>query len=233
VVEGIKALTFDTGGTVLHWHRGMTAAFSRAAARHGIAVDADEVAKSYRRQSLESMVGVIGHRFNIDDVHRRVLDEVIRQHGLSELTDDDREEIWRTWHELEAWPDFPPALARLREKLVVVSFSILSTSLIIDVSRKNGLTWDCIISCEMIGVYKTHPESYRIAAKLLGFDPSEIMMVACHNFDLLAARREGYRSAFVHRPDEWGPLGPPDPVPDPSHDLVTKDFSELADALGA
>ena len=42
--------------------------------------------------------------------------------------------------------------------------TILSTSLILDVSRRNGLTWDCVISCEMIGVYKTRPEAYRTCA---------------------------------------------------------------------
>jgi len=29
------------------------------------------------------------------------------------------------------------------------------------------------------------------------------MMVACHNFDLNAARACGYKSAFVKRPAEW------------------------------
>jgi 2-haloacid dehalogenase len=59
------------------------------------------------------------------------------------------------------------------------------------------------------------------------------MMVSAHNFDLLAAREQGYHSAFVHRPDEWGPHGRPTEVPNPAHDVVARDFAELADALGA
>jgi 2-haloacid dehalogenase len=58
-------------------------------------------------------------------------------------------------------------------------------------------------------------------------------MVACHNFDLDAARDEFYRTAFVRRPDEWGPGGPPDPNPNPATDLVVADFGELAERLGA
>jgi len=58
------------------------------------------------------------------------------------------------------------------------------------------------------------------------------MMVACHNFDLLAARKVGFRTAFVRRPDEWGASGPPDPAPDPSIDIVVDDFGQLADRLG-
>ena len=133
---------------------------------------------------------------------------------------------------MDAWPDFPAALARLRRKHVVASFTILSTSLIVDVSRRNGFDWDCIVSCEMIGSYKPNPEAYRTCARWLGFEPEEVLMVACHNFDLLAARKAGYRSAFVRRPDEWGVAGPPDPTPDPAHDIVVDDFGQLADRLG-
>jgi 2-haloacid dehalogenase len=58
-------------------------------------------------------------------------------------------------------------------------------------------------------------------------------MVACHNFDLDAACGEGCRTAFVRRPAEWGPAGPPDPVPNRAVDLVVAGFAELAEGLGA
>ncbi|MDE1982214.1 MAG: HAD-IA family hydrolase, partial [Betaproteobacteria bacterium] len=141
--------------------------------------------------------------------------------------------IWRTWHALDAWPDFPAVQARLRRKYVVASLTLLTTSLVIDVAKKNGFDWDAIISCEMIGIYKTRPECYLTAAKWLQLDPSEIMMVACHNFDLNAARECGFKSAFVKRPTEWGPSGPPDPAPNPVHDLIVEDFNELATRLSA
>ena len=85
----------------------------------------------------------------------------------------------------------------------------------------------------MLHVYKPQPAAYRLAAKFLGVPPSEILMVACHNFDLDAAREQGYRTAFVRRPDEWGPGGPPDPVPNPATDLVVAGFAELAERLDA
>jgi 2-haloacid dehalogenase len=233
MIHQVKALTFDTGGTTLQWHAGISKVLERVGSRHSISADWGHIATSYRRQSLDVMLGAIGQRFNIDDVHRRVLDLVLADYGLDAFDSSDREEIWRAWHELEAWPDFPPALARFRKRFVVVSFTILSTSMAIDVSRRNKMDWDCLIACEMTGIYKPHPEAYRITAKLLGLQPSQIMMVSAHNFDLLAAREQGYHSAFVSRPDEWGPLGGPAEVPDPVHDVVASDFAELADALGA
>jgi len=56
----------------------------------------------------------------------------------------------------------------------------------------------------MLDVYKPIPEAYQRAAALLQLQPHEILMVACHNFDLDAARGVGYRTCFVRRPDEWG-----------------------------
>ena len=229
----IKALTFDTGGTILDWHGGICGAFTAAGAARGLSAHWHEVTNEYRRRSLKAIVGQVKPDFNFDDVHRRVLDEVIAHFGLGALTSADRDAIWRTWHALDAWPGFPQALARLRRKYVVASFTLLTTSLVIDVSRKNGFDWDAIISCEMIGHYKTRPEAYLTAAKWLQLPPAEILMVACHNFDLDAARACGYKSAFVRRPAEWGPGGPPDPTPNPAHDIVVDTFEELAERLSA
>jgi 2-haloacid dehalogenase len=230
-MDRIKALAFDTGGTILDWHAGIVTALSEAGARRGLAADWHAVANDYRRRSLARMLGAVDPGFTIDDVHRAVLDDVLPAHSLQALSTEDRDTIARSWHRFDAWPDFVPALARLRQCYVCVSFTILSLSLVIDVSRRNGIAWDAVIPCEMLRIYKTQPEAYRRAATHLAVKSTEILMVACHNFDLDAARGEGFRTAFVRRPDEWGPAGPPDPVPNPGCDLVVAGFSELADAL--
>ena len=229
----IKALAFDTGGTILDWHKGISSAFAAAGAARGLSADWSEVTNAYRRRSLKGIVNAERPAFNFDDVHRDQLDEVIAEFKLEALTASDRDAIWRTWHSLEAWPGFPAALARLRRRYVAASFTLLTTSLVIDVSRKNGITWDAIISCEMIGLYKVRPEAYRTAARWLQLDPAEILMVACHNFDLDAARACGFQTAFVRRPAEWGPAGPPDPNPNPACTYAVDGFEELAERVGA
>ena len=237
MLSGAKALAFDTGGTILDWHSGLRDALARVGERRALSGDWSGIANDYRRRSLKAMLnaGADGTPpgYNIDDVHRSELDALIAEHGLGAFTAEDREAVWRAWHELDCWPGFVEALARLRRKFVCASFTILSTSLIVDVARRNGFAWDAVISCEMIGTYKIHPRAYRTAAKWLALEPPEIVMVACHNFDLDAARKEGFRTAFVRRPDEWGPAGPPDPSPNPACDLIVSDFAALADALGA
>jgi 2-haloacid dehalogenase len=232
-LAGIKALAVDTGGTVLDWHTGIRAAFAETGARHGVERDWTAITNEYRRRSLQRMTNQSSPGFNIDDVHRGVLGELASDHALDAFSESERTAIAQRWHSLDAWPDFAPALERLRRTHVVVSFTILSVSLIIDTARRNGLHWDAVISCEMLDVYKPRPEAYRRAARLLQLEPGAILMVACHNFDLDAARGVGYRTCFVRRPDEWGPAGPPDPVPNPASDLVVDGFAQLAEQMGA
>jgi len=230
-MDGFKVLAFDTGGTILDWHGGITAALAECGRRRDVGWDWHELANEYRRRALRRMLGVVDPRFNIDDVHREVLDELLGEAAIAGFSDTDRRAISARWHALDAWPDFAPALVRLRQRYICVSFTILSLALVVDVSRRNAIDWDAVITCEMLGVYKPQPEAYRRTAQFLQTAPGDILMVACHNFDLDAARGEGYRTAFVRRPAEWGPSGPPDPNPNSATDLVVSGFAELADRL--
>jgi 2-haloacid dehalogenase len=227
----IQALAFDTGGTVLNWHGGLVAAFTALGQQHGVQLDWHAVANDWRRRAMKGIVGQQQPAFNMDGVHRRTLNETLAHFGLMAFTPEQRQRLWRTWHELDAWPDFPPALTALRQRWPVYSFTMLPTALVVDVSRRNGLTWDGIISCEMIGVYKPQLHAYQTAARWMALQPAQILMVACHNFDLNAAQDAGFRTAFVRRPDEWGPAGPPDPKPNRSYDWVVDGFVELQQAL--
>ena len=231
-MEHTKVVAFDTGGTVLNWHAGLTAAMTAWRAAQGIERDWHGLANEHRRRSLRRMTNTVDPGFNIDDVHRDVVGELFDENGLGGSAEE-RRSIAARWHQLDAWPDFAAALRRLRRHRICVSFTILSLSLSVDVSRRNGIDWDAVIPCEMLRVYKPLPDAYRHAAAFLAVEPGEILMVACHNLDLDAARREGYRTAFVRRPEEWGPTGPPDPVPNPACDLVVTGFAELAELLGA
>ena len=231
-MDGIKILAFDTGGTILDWHSGISAALAECGARRGVSHDWARLTNEYRRRALRRMVGQVDPPFNIDDAHSELLDDLLGEAKITAFSAEDRGAAAARWHALDAWPDFVPALERLKRRYVCVSFTILSLALVIAVSRRNGIAWDAVIACEMLRVYKTRPEAYQRAAQLLQAPPGDILMVACHNFDLDAARAEGYRTAFVRRPDEWGPAGPPDPTPNPACDIIVDGFVELAEQLG-
>lgn len=108
---------------------------------------------------------------------------------------------------------------------------MLPLPLVVDVSRLNGLSWDAVVSCQMTGVYKPHREAYDTALRWLDLRAEEALMVACHNFDLNAAQDAGMKTAFVRRPLEWGPEGPPDPNPNRSYDHLVDGFDELVAAV--
>lgn len=232
----IKALTFDTGGTILDWHSGFRDSLGEVGAKYGVEKDWGRLANDLRRGSLKRMLNLgkdSPPSHNFDGAHQAALDEVLSENGLDAVTAEERRAIW--WdkvHSLYCWPDFPAILPKLREKYICASFTILSFRIIIDTARQNGLSWDAVISCEAFGKYKILPEAYWTAAKFLQLAPDEICMVACHNFDLDAAKAVGFNTAFVRRPDEWGTEGPPDPTPNPIHDIIVDSFPEMARELG-
>ena len=83
-LSGIKALTFDTGGTVLDWHTGFRDAFETAGRRHGIDRNWSHVANQFRRQSMEMMLnlGSDGQPgYNFDEAHALCLENCCGTRG--------------------------------------------------------------------------------------------------------------------------------------------------------
>ena len=233
--EKIKALTFDTGGTILDWHSGFYNALSKTGEKYGMKKDWHTIANELRRRSLGKILNqgeVKKPKHNFDEAHKVVLDELCDEYRLNKFSKEDRQFIaWTAPHNFKVWEDFPEVLPELKKKFICCSFTILSFRIIVDTARKNGLSWDAVFSCEAIGKYKILPAPYQTVAKWLQLEPNEICMVACHNFDLNAAKAVGFKTAFVKRPDEWGPAGPPDPEPNPDHDIIVDTFPDLARKL--
>ena len=236
----IDALAFDVGGTVLDWHGGVSRAAAELGTERGISADWGAFANSWRRLQLKGMLGegMDGETkaefrgLNIDGVTRAVLDQALAENGIGDFDDDDKNELALAWHCLPAWPDAAQGHARLSRNFIMSMLTILSVSLIVDVSRLAPFQWDSVISCEMLGLYKPKPEVYQLGAYFLAIPPERILMVAAHSFDLLAAAEQGYRTAFIRRPLEWGPGGPV-AEPDPSINLVATGLDDLADQMGA
>ncbi|MEY8838514.1 hypothetical protein AB9K41_05705 [Cribrihabitans sp. XS_ASV171] len=92
-LSGIKALTVDTGGTVLDWHTGFRDAFAAAGHRHGIKRNWAALANDLRRRSMKAMMnlGADGPpRYNFDDAHRFCLDALLADKGLDTFDESHR-----------------------------------------------------------------------------------------------------------------------------------------------
>ena len=57
-LSDIKALTFDTGGTILDWHSGFRDALAAAGKNHGLERDWPAIANELRKRSLMAMLNL-------------------------------------------------------------------------------------------------------------------------------------------------------------------------------
>lgn len=234
-LESVRALVFDVFGTVVDWRGSIIAQGERFAAARGLSVDWSAFVHEWRMGYQPAMERVrSGQRpwANIDTLHREILDGLLPRFGLDALGEDDRAELNRAWHRLDPWPDAVGGLERLRQRFIVTTLSNGNMSLLVDLGRHGGLRWDCVLSAELAGHYKPEPEAYLMVSRLLDLPPERLMMVAAHAGDLHAARGLGMRTAYVRRPQEYGPYHIAEDV-DPTFDVIADDFEDLADRLGA
>ena len=234
-LAGVKALTFDVFGTVVDWRTSIIQEGEQLEARTGIEADWSEFADSWRGGYGPAMRRVRSGELpwtRIDDLHRIILDELIPKFGLTSLDEAQRDDLNRVWHRLQPWPDSVSGLTRLRTRFVLATLSNGNVALLVNMAKHSGLPWDAVLSSELARHYKPDPEVYLTAADLLGLAPEEVMMVAAHKGDLRAAGALGLKTAFVPRPQEYGPNREVDTTPDAAFDVVATDFNDLADKLG-
>ncbi|ADJ17138.1 haloacid dehalogenase [Halalkalicoccus jeotgali B3] len=136
---------------------------------------------------------------------------------------------------LGPWPDSIPGLIQLRSEYLIAPLSNGHIRLLTNIAKRTGIPWDLILSAELSGHYKPDEEAYLTAVDYLDLQPAEVMMVAAHERDLEASREVGLRTAYVHRPFEWGPERADD-VERPSqsaYDVIADDLVDLAEQLGS
>ena len=231
----IKALTFDVFGTVVDWRSSVIRDGERLGKRKGLDVDWAAFADAWRGGYGPSMNRVRTGELpwtKIDDLHRMILDELLKKFGISGLSEEEIAAFNRVWHRLDPWPDAAGGLWRLKSRYLIATLSNGNVSLLANMAKYGGLPWDCIFSAELAGHYKPDVETYLKAIELLSCEPREVMMVAAHQGDLHHAARVGMKTAFVFRPFERGPNAKKDLPPDLDFNIIAHDFHDLADQLG-
>ena len=229
-----RALFFDVFGTCVDWRSGVAREVAALAGRHGVTVDALAVADAWRAEYQPQMQTVRdGSRpwVTLDVLHRESLDGVLAGTALAGVPTEDRDALTLAWHRLDPWPDTVPGLTRMKRRHVIAPNSNGHIALILDMAKRAGLPWDVILGSETARAYKTLPEAYLRNVVAVGLEPGEVMMVAAHNDDLVAAAACGLRTAFVVRRTEHGPGQTTDLEPLHDYDLVADDLLDLAELL--
>lgn len=235
-LPSVKALVFDTFGTVVDWRASVIREVQELAQRKGFTVDAAKFADAWRAGYAPGMNRVRRGELpwtKLDGLHRMILDKILIDVGITGLSEAEISALNHVWHRLRPWPDAVGGLIRLKKKFIIAPLSNGNISLMTGLAKYSGLPWDCILGAELVHNYKPDREVYESAADILDLRPDEVMMVAAHLGDLGAAKQVGLRTAFVTRPLEFGPNGKPDLQANSSVDVAAKDFNDLARELGA
>ncbi len=236
-LEDVRALTFDVQGTCADFCRPLLATGEAVNRSKGLALDWGALSAEWRGLYRDVLDAIIAGRrpwLRVDRIYRETLDVLLDRHGLAAtFTTAERDGINEVWSRLDPWPDSIEGLARLRRRFVTSTLSNAGMRTMVAVVKHAGLPFDAVLTAELARSYKPAPAVYQLAVDYLGYRPEQIMMVACHKYDLKAARAFGMRTAFVTRPLEFGPGGSPDVAPEPWVDIHAGSFVELAEALGA
>ena len=231
----VKALFFDVFGTLVDWRASIAREAEAILKPLGHELDWLAFADAWRGEYQPAMEEVRAGRLpfsRLDVLHRRNLERTLPRFGVSGLAEPVLLELNLAWHRLDAWPDVPPGLARLRRKFLIAPVSNGNIALMADLARRNGYSWDAVLGSEIAGDFKPKPRVYLAACEAFNLAPADCMMVAAHSRDLESAAACGLRTGHVARPDEYGPAtgetGPAVPA-----DVAANDLADLAGKLGA
>jgi 2-haloacid dehalogenase len=229
-----KALFFDVFGTLMDWRTSIAREAKAILGPLGHSLDWLKFADAWRGEYQPGMEEVRSGKLpfsKLDVLHRRNLERILPRFAVKNLDEGVLSNLNLAWHRLDAWPDVPPGLARLRKNFLLAPVSNGNIALMADLARRNHLHWDAILGAEVAGDYKPKPRVYLASADAFNLAPHECMMAAAHSGDLKAAAQCGLKTAHVARPDEYGPgtgeKGPTVPV-----DFAATSLEDLAQKLG-
>lgn len=229
----IKAVLFDTFGSVVDWRSGVVRDVAAFAECHRIDVDAAAFADAWRAKYEPSMQPIRdGSRefVPLDQLHLENLRATLTEFGLHPAHFDDRElsDLNAAWQRLDPWEDSVAGLAELRKYVIVGPLSNANLALLLRMALRAKLPWTVIVGSDATRAYKPSMQAYRNMAWILRLDPGEVMLTSAHNRDLAFAQRAGLGTAFIPRPNELGPSQTKDLTAEGNWDLVCASILDLA-----
>ena len=219
----ISALVFDAYGTLFDVHSVMRLAETLFPGK-GAALS-----QAWRSKQLEYtwLRSLMGHYKDFSEVTAESLDWAIT--SLSIVAGEGaKQALVDEYRRLEMFPEVPAALDALSASRPLAILSNGHPEMLEAVVDHNGIRdrfRGGILSVHPAGVFKPHPNVYRLAEEALGVPRTLLGFVSSNGWDAAGAKAFGFRAYWVNRgraPEER--LGfPPD--------RVIANLAELADAL--
>jgi 2-haloacid dehalogenase len=221
-MAGIQACVFDAYGTLFDVH----SAVARLHARVG--EHAEALSQLWRAKQLEYtwLRALMGRHAGFWQVTGDALDHALARSGVDPAL---REPLMQAYLALDAYPEVPNTLRRLREgELGIALLSNGEPGMLATAAQSAGIDgmFDAILSVEEVGIFKPHPKVYQLAVDRLAIRPDQIAFQSSNAWDVSGAATFGLRAVWINR------LGlPPERLPGAAeHEL--RDLSGLPALLG-
>jgi 2-haloacid dehalogenase len=221
-MAGIEACVFDAYGTLFDVHSAV------ARLRAQVGAHADALSQLWRTKQLEYtwLRALMGRHADFWQVTGDALDHALARTDVGPAV---REPLMQAYLALEAYPEVPDVLRRLRAAgLKTAILSNGEPEMLAAGARSAGIDGllDAILSVEDVGIFKPHPKVYRLAVDRLALRPDQIAFQSSNAWDVSGAAAFGLRAVWINR------LGtPPERLPGAAeHEL--RDLTGLPALLG-
>ena len=138
---GVKALVFDTFGTVVDWRGSIILEGAQWSRERNLQIDWGKFADRWRAGYGPSMEKVRKGELpwtKLDALHRMILDQLLVEFDITGLSEEEKENWTNVWHRLNPWPDAAEGLTRLKKNYVIATLSNGNVSLLVDMANSGG-----------------------------------------------------------------------------------------------
>ncbi|GJD34575.1 haloacid dehalogenase type II [Methylobacterium aerolatum] len=213
LLGGAQAVVFDAYGTLFD--------VNAAVRRHADAIgpEADALSDLWRTKQLEYswVLSLAGRYRPFWTLTEHALDHALARHPSVDASL--RGALLDAYRDLDAYDEVPRVLDALRRQGLRTAILTNADRAMVDravASAGLGPHLDAVLSVDDAGVFKTHPDAYRIVHDRLGVATGEVVFCSSNRWDIAGASAFGFRPVWINRkglPDEYADLPPVAMIP--------------------
>ena len=195
-IDGIKACVFDAYGTLFDVHS------ATARCRDDLGDKADALSALWRQKQLEYtwLRSLMAAHVDFWRITGDALDYAMAATALEDAAL--REKLMALYLTLDAYPDVPETLARLRQSGMRTAILSNGSPMMLDAAVTSaGIAahLDHVLSVEDVGIFKVAKQTYQLAVDRLGLRPSEICFMSSNAWDAAGAAHFGLQVVWINR----------------------------------
>ena len=196
ILNDVAACVFDAYGTLYDFNS------AAARCRDALGAKADELSALWRQKQLQYtwLRSLMGTHAPFWQVTGEALDFALETLGIAVPAL--RERLMNLYRDIDAFPEVPGVLARLKEKGVRLAIlSNGSPDMLAAAAKHSKLdrVLEASLSVESVGIYKPARRVYALASDRFGVAPARIAFFSSNGWDAHGAAHFGFQSVWLNR----------------------------------